>query len=229
MTQMKTATASNLINPNTEDLIRRLADEAGGAPIAQGLFERLSFRLALPLSMFISVVSAFAVVTFVIGPRPELIDMALTWTFQFKVLAMLLLAGGAGLLVRNAAIPGLSTAPVRALLPATLFLLVGLAFDPSGFPLTGARTMSIPNCVLAIVLASLPALLLLLAAIRRGAPTRPVGAGALAGLLAGSLGGLAYTIACINDGAAFVAIWYTLAVAIVAAIGAVIGNRLLSW
>lgn len=226
---MKTATASNLINPTTDDLIRTLADEAGGTPSARGLFERLSFRLALPVSIVIALLCAFAVVALVIGPRPELIDMALTWTFQFKVLAMLLLAGGAGFLVRNAAIPGLSTAPVKALLPATLFLLVGLAFDPSGFPLTGARTLSIPNCVSAIVLASLPALLLLLSAIRRGAPTRPIRAGALVGLLAGSLGGLAYTIACVNDGAAFVAIWYTLAVAIVSAIGAMVGGRLLSW
>jgi hypothetical protein len=229
MTPMKTSTASNLINPNTEDLIRTLAEEAGGTPLAQGLFERLSFRLALPLSMLIAVVSAFAVVAFGIGPRPELIDMALTWAFQFKVVAMLLLAGGAGLLVRNAAIPGLSTAPVRALLPATLFLLVGLAFDPSGFPLTGAKALSIPTCMGAIVFASLPALAIVLAAMRRGAPTRPVRAGALAGLLAGSLGGLAYTIACINDGAAFVAVWYTLAIVVVSGIGAALGRRLLSW
>lgn len=222
-------TASNLISPNTEDLIRGLADEAGRTPPAQGPFERLSFRLALPVSAAIAVLSAFAVVAFAIGPRPELIDMALTWAFQFKVMAMLLLAGGAGFLVRNATVPGLSTVPTRALLPASLFLLVGLAFDPSGFPLTGAKALSIPTCMGAIVLASMPALLMVLAGMRRGAPTRPIRAGALAGLLAGSFGGLAYTIACINDGAAFVAIWYTLAIVIVSAIGAALGRRLLSW
>jgi hypothetical protein len=222
-------TASNLISPNTEDLIRGLADEAGNTPPAQGPFERLSFRLALPVSAAIAVLSAFAVVAFAIGPRPELIDMALTWTFQFKVVAMLLLAGGAGFLVRNATVPGLSTVPTRALLPASLFLLVGLAFDPSGFPLTGAKALSIPTGMGAVVLASMPALLIVLVGMRRGAPTRPVRAGALAGLLAGSFGGLAYTIACINDGAAFVALWYTLAIVIVSAIGAALGPRLLSW
>jgi hypothetical protein len=229
MTPMRTASASNLVSPNTDDLIRVLAEEAGGTAPAEAPFERLPFRLALPISLVTAVLSAFAVVALVIGPRPELIDMALTWTFQFKVLAMLFLAGGAGLLVRNAAIPGLSTVPTRALLPAILFLLVGIAFDPSGFPLTGAKALSIPTCMGAIVLASLPALAIVLAGMRRGAPTRPVRAGALAGLLAGSFGGLAYTIACINDGAAFVAIWYTLAIVIVSAIGAALGPRLLSW
>jgi hypothetical protein len=227
MTLMKPA--SNLISLNTEDLIRSLSEEAGRTPLAQGVFERLSFRLALPVSILIAVLSAFFVVTFAVGPRPELIAMAFTWTFQFKVFAMLFLAGGAGFLVRNATLPGRSTAPARALLPATLFLLIGLAFDPSGFPLTGAKALSIPTCMGAIVLASLPALLILFAGMRRGAPTRPVRAGALAGLLAGSFGGLAYTIACINDGAAFVALWYTLAIAIVSAIGAALGRRLLSW
>lgn len=226
---MKAAPASTLINPNTDDLIRKLADEAGATPLAQGVFENLSFRFALPVCLALALLSAIAVVTLVIGPRDGLADMALTWTFQFKVVAMLLLAGGAGFLVRNAAVPGRSTGPVRALLPATLFLLVGLAFDPSGFPLTGAREFSIPSCMGAIIFASLPALAMVLAAMRRGVPTRPRQAGALAGILAGSFGGLAYTIACINDGAAFVAIWYTLAIVIVSAIGAAFGQRLLSW
>jgi hypothetical protein len=40
---------------------------------------------------------------------------------------------------------------------------------------------------------------------------------------------LAYTLACKNDGAAFVAIWYGVACVIMAAIGAVVGHRVLRW
>jgi len=110
-----------------------------------------------------------------------------------------------------------------------LFILVGAVFDRSGFPLLGAHTLSVPTCVGAIILASLPALAVMLAAMRLGIPTRPGWAGGMAGILAGSLGALAYTLACINDGAAFVALWYSLAIAIMAAIGATAGRRVLAW
>jgi len=64
---------------------------------------------------------------------------------------------------------------------------------------------------------------------RKGAPTQPLFAGAVIGLLSASVGAMAYTIACKNDGTAFVAIWYTVACVIMAAIGAVVGYRVLRW
>jgi hypothetical protein len=64
---------------------------------------------------------------------------------------------------------------------------------------------------------------------RKGAPTQPPLAGAVIGTLSASLGAMAYTLACKNDGAAFVAIWYGVACAIMSAIGAVAGNRILRW
>jgi hypothetical protein len=46
---------------------------------------------------------------------------------------------------------------------------------------------------------------------------------------AGALGATAYTIACVNDGRMFVAIWYPVAILIVASVGAAIGRRVLAW
>jgi hypothetical protein len=48
-------------------------------------------------------------------------------------------------------------------------------------------------------------------------------------MLSASVGALVYTLACKNDGTAFVAIWYGVACAIMAAIGAVVGHRALRW
>jgi hypothetical protein len=87
----------------------------------------------------------------------------------------------------------------------------------------------VPSCVLTIVAVSLPALLLLFVVVRTGASTQPVLAGTVTGLLAGALGALAYTIGCRNDGGLFVMIWYPLAIAIVAGIGAASGRRALAW
>ncbi len=69
----------------------------------------------------------------------------------------------------------------------------------------------------------------ILIAMRSGTPTRLAGAGAVAGLLAGAIGALAYTVACLNDGATFVALWYSAAIAVVTIGGALIGPRVLAW
>jgi len=213
----------------TDDLISRLGMQAGEPPAERGLFRHLPFHRALPVALTLAAVGAFTVVTLVIGIRPGLSSILSTWIFQFKVAAMTLMSCGALLLVRNASIPGLAARPVIAMTPALLFILVGAVFDRSGFPLLGAHALSVPICVGAIILASLPALAVMLAAMRLGVPTRPGWAGGMAGTLAGSLGALAYTLACINDGAGFVALWYLLAIVIVAAIGATAGRRVLAW
>lgn len=63
----------------------------------------------------------------------------------------------------------------------------------------------------------------------RMAPTQPAWAGAAAGLLAGGVGALGYTFHCTELAAPFLAVWYVLGMAIPAALGAVLGPRLLRW
>jgi hypothetical protein len=48
-------------------------------------------------------------------------------------------------------------------------------------------------------------------------------------MVSASVGAMAYTLACQNDGTAFVATWYTAACVIMAVIGAVVGHRVLRW
>ena len=61
------------------------------------------------------------------------------------------------------------------------------------------------------------------------APTRPALAGAAAGLLSGALGAVAYALHCPESGLAFVAVWYVLGLAMVGAVGALLGSRLFRW
>ena len=60
--------------------------------------------------------------------------------------------------------------------------------------------------------------------------TGPVAlAGAAAGLLSGTGGALIYTLHCTEMAAPFLAIWYLLGILIPAAVGALLGPRLLRW
>ena len=66
-------------------------------------------------------------------------------------------------------------------------------------------------------------------ALRSSAPTRPALAGALTGLLAAGIAGLLYATHCPDDSPLFVAVWYSIAAAMLALAGAMLGKRLLSW
>lgn len=92
--------------------------------------------------------------------------------------------------------------------------------------LMGHSALQCPWNVLGL---ALPALAVALWALRGLAPTRPVAAGAAAGLLAGALGALGYALACTEPALPFVAAWYTLGMLMTATLGALLGPRLLRW
>jgi hypothetical protein len=65
--------------------------------------------------------------------------------------------------------------------------------------------------------------------LRRAAPTRPKLAGFIAGACAGAIGAWVYSWACVESGFPFVAVWYSLGVAITGFVGAVCGSVALRW
>ena len=83
------------------------------------------------------------------------------------------------------------------------------------------------DCMAAIPLMSLPLLAGALVGLRHGAPAKPAVAGAIAGLLSAGLAATLYASHCTDDSPLFVATWYTIAVAVVTAIGALAGSKLL--
>ncbi|MGH7025545.1 MAG: NrsF family protein [Caulobacteraceae bacterium] len=84
-------------------------------------------------------------------------------------------------------------------------------------------------CALRILALAAPIFIAIVLVLRRLAPTRLVLTGAAAGLLAGGLSAAVYGLYCQETAAPFVAVWYSLGVAGSAAVGALIGPRLLRW
>jgi hypothetical protein len=84
-------------------------------------------------------------------------------------------------------------------------------------------------CPFNVMALSLPALAAALWALRGLAPTDGRRSGFAAGILAGAVGALAYTLACDEMAPAFVAVWYTLGILLTGALGAALGPKVLRW
>ncbi len=172
---------------------------------------------------------AIAMAIVLIGVRPDLMTLVQNGSLPFKLTSTLLLACGGFIITKRTMQPDASALPLAALLPGAFLLAAGAAMDHSGLSISGASNISVPACVGAILMLSMPAFILVLGTLRTGAPTRPNMAGAAAGFLSGALGAAAYAFACKNDGELFVAVWYGAAIFMMTGLGAVIGRRALAW
>jgi hypothetical protein len=84
-------------------------------------------------------------------------------------------------------------------------------------------------CLVNIPMLSVPAFVAVFWVMKSLAPVRPAVAGAAAGLLAGAVSAVAYALHCPELAAPFIGLWYLLGMLIPAALGALIGQRLLRW
>jgi hypothetical protein len=215
---------------NTADLIDVLAHDA---PVR--------WRLPSLLAMAFAVGAVIAAVIFMTGVhmRPDLSVAGQTMRVQFKFLfALTLLSGAAGAVAQagrpELGFPGATLGPwpfVLAAAPVLLVLAVitELVAMPSRswMPrLVGQNAMYCLAIVPALALAPLACLLL---ALRESAPARPGLAGTMAGLAAGGIAAVLYAAHCPDDSPLFVAVWYSSAIAAVAAVGRYAGTRLLRW
>lgn len=210
----------------TEHLIRALAadkEPSGPAPAAV-----LGFAAATGF-----VVSAVLFAVFV-GLRPNLTAAAHSLPFMLKPVEMGLLVVASAVALVRLAKPGASlgrTVIVGALVPAIMVaaLAVELVTVPRAEWLNRLAGVHWYICVMNMVLLALPMLAALLFGLRYGAPTRPMLAGAGAGLLSGALSASLYISHCPDDSPIFVAAWFTLAILTATGIGAIAGQRVLRW
>lgn len=208
----------------TDALIDMLARNAGQAPRA------LAARRLAPAACVGALVSAvLASALFGIVPA-ALFSTPLPW---LKLAYTGALAGAAGWLAARLARPGASDdSPRRAVAAAVVAMaVIGVAslVSTPGDTLAQVLGYSWTTCPLSVLLLSLPALAAALWALAGLAPTRPAYAGFAAGLLAGSVGALGYSLSCPEPSPAFVAVWYTLGILLTGALGAAVGPRLLRW
>lgn len=110
-----------------------------------------------------------------------------------------------------------------------LAALVALAGEAPGQRMQAWTGGGFPWCLVMIPLLAAPCAALLVWLMRAFAPTRLTLTGASVGALSGAVGAMAYSMHCPVDSIAFVGTWYALAIAICAAIGALLGAKLLRW
>jgi hypothetical protein len=210
---------------STDELIRRLA-AAGGTPAGP--------RRLLGIAVGVAVLAAFGMALAMWGPRPDLAAALGTAGFWMKADYAAALALAGGLAVERLGRPGEPAR--RAMIVAGLAILTVLALaarELAGLTPEGRAAAVMGHswqvCSLRIAAISLPGFVAAFWALRQMAPTRPRLAGAAAGLMAGGLGATAYSLTCTETAAAFLASWYSLGMAVWAAVGAIIGPRLLRW
>lgn len=209
----------------TENLIDLLAQDATVGPT---LTSRVTMALAVGAG------AAVALFLAVLGVRPDILGAAQTARFLFKILFVLaLLACSVGAVVR-AGRPAAGLGSWSRLLVALLIVLVvavaaELVVTPPSFWAARLIGRNAAFCLVVIPALALAPLVLLLFALREGAPSHPGLAGAVAGLVASAIAASLYAVHCPDDSPLFVATWYSLATAIVVSVGYVIGLRALRW
>src|ERR1700716_2824420 len=210
----------------TDRLIRTLAaDNAHRAPPV-GFVLTLALLAAAPGSM--------AIFFAALGVRPDVMTARRQPVFALKLLVTLALAVPAIAVGLHLSRPEASLHGWAWLLliPAGL-LVAGIAGEmmmPQRLPMmTRLGGNNWRTCLTAIPLMSLPLLAAALFGLRHGAPARPAVAGAIAGLLSAGLAATLYASHCTDDSPLFVATWYTVATALVTAIGALVGSRVLRF
>jgi hypothetical protein len=209
----------------TDQLIRTLAaDNTRARPV--GFMLALALLAAAPVSVVIFLAC--------LGVRPDAMTAMHNPFFDLKFAVTLALAIPAIAISLHLSRPEASLHGWGWLLliPAGL-LVAGISGEmmmPQRLPMMTRLVGSNSRlCLAAIPAMSLPLLVAALIGLRHGAPSRPAVAGALAGLLSAGLAATLYASHCTDDSPLFVATWYTLAAALVAAIGALAGSRVLRF
>lgn len=211
---------------DTDQLIRTLAADNPHRARPVGFVLALALLSAAPVSagMFFA---GF-------GFRPDIATAMHNPFFDFKFVVTLALASSAIVVSLHLSRPEASLRGWAWLLliPAGL-LAIGIGSEmmmPQRLPvMTRLVGSNSKICLTLVPLMSLPLLAAALFGLRHGAPARPAVAGAIAGLLSAGLAATLYASHCTDDSPLFVATWYTIAVALVAAIGALAGSKVLRF
>ncbi len=210
----------------TDQLIRTLTADNAHRARPVGFVLALALLSAAPVSMTMFFAG--------LGVRPDVMTAMHNPFFDLKfavtlALAIAAIAVGLHMSRPEASLRGWAW---LLLIPAGL-LAVGIGGEmmmPQRLPMMTRLVGSNSKvCMTAIPLMSLPLLAAALIGLRHGAPTRPAIAGAIAGLLSAGLAATLYASHCTDDSPLFVATWYTIATALVTAVGALAGSRVLRF
>lgn len=211
----------------TDDLISMLA--TGVTPVDRhALGRRLGIAVAAGAALAILLVAT------TLHIRADLADVAATPLFWAKVALPLSVLLGALWTTTRLGRPGVAPGaswlgagvPFAAIWMAALCVLVQ---TPAGERAAAVLGQTWRVCPFNIATLSMPVFIAVFWALRGLAPTRLALAGAIGGLLSGTVATLAYCLHCPEMGVAFWGVWYVLGMLVPTAIGALLGPRLLRW
>lgn len=211
----------------TDDLISMLA--TGVTPVDRHVVAR-----RLCIATLLGATLATLLVALALHVRADLADVAATPLFWAKVALPLSLMLGALSMVARLARPGMApavtwlgiTVPFAAV---WLGAIVVITQTPAGERAAAVLGETWRVCPFNIAMLSVPAFVATFWALRGLAPTRLRLTGAVGGLLSGAVATLAYCLHCPEMGVAFWGVWYVLGMLVPAAVGALLGPRLLRW
>jgi len=211
---------------DTDQLINTLAADNAHRSRPVSFVLTLALLAAAPISILMFVTE--------MGVRPDVMTAMHNPFFDLKFAVTLALAAAGITISLHLARPEASLRGFVWLLAIPAGLLVagisGEMMMPQRLPMMTRLVGSNSKvCLTAVPLLSLPLLAASLIGLRHGAPARPAVAGAMAGLLSSGLAATLYASNCTDDSPLFVATWYTLATAVVTAIGALAGSRVLRF
>lgn len=211
------------MNDRIDDLVNDMA------PVRPRRPSRLAAMIVLPALLL-----SLAFMGLAIGLRPDFTAALGTAIFWIKLCSMAAIAAAGWIALASVARPD-GTARGGLMIGlgfAALLVVVGginlVLADPA------ARTEvlmghSVEFCLPRVTLIALPVFAASLLLLRRMAPAHLRAAGFAAGLFAGAAGAAVYSLTCAEESLTFLAIWYQLPMLALAALGALLGPRLLRW
>ena len=209
----------------TNELINVLSADAGAVP-PPSLARQ--WRLALAAGA----IGGAAVFALILRPRADLLAVLPEPRVLVKFVIGVTLAFTAGRVAYGLARPGRPVA-LALLCAAPAIVLLACAAELLATPSAswGARMIGhdAPYCVTLVPTISLAPLAGFLYALSRGAPVRARLAGFVAGVASGGIGATIYALHCNDDSPLFVAVWYTIAVLLMGALGAFLAPRVARW
>lgn len=194
--------------------------------------EKPGWRLRLTIALLVGLVVAVAVVAIGLGVRPDIgaARMPVMMKAMFSALAAAVVLPLALQLMKPGRPLGWRVGAVVVFVALCgACAVVALMGEEPGDRLAMWMGKGMLWCVVLIPLLAAPTAALLVWLMRAFAPTRLALTGAAIGALSGGVGAMAYAMYCPVDSAAFVMTWYVLGIALSAAIGSLVGAKVLRW
>jgi hypothetical protein len=169
-----------------------------------------------------------------LGIRPDVMTARALMFLLLKLAFTVGIVGVALVYLTRLARPGgerktPSVSPVIPFAAIVLLSAISLGFAPSSHWNKMVMGDQWLECLLSIPIIAIVPFAVIIAAVRRAAPTNLARTGAFAGLVAGGVSAMAYALHCTDDSLPFVAVWYGGTIVLCTLAGAILGPRLLRW